>query len=305
MSAPFERTPPEDEGVHLSVEESSVSTVEPFGGQYTPLQFNIKESVHVQHYGKSSHILPGLMDDGTRVMIKKRPISEITSSRPEKEILSKLSAPFIVRVQCYMEDKEFSYMVLESVNSTLEERIQNVSQHTNTEETKAGLINLTVQVLEGLNFLHQKKYLHGDVTHRNVLVDGEGQPRWIDFTSSAEVTCGEGRKMEDEIRRAGELAYYILSGGENHTGHNTSRDVDDLQWDFIKWMTEEKKSLKEALDHPVFWKKNRKLRYLEALGNLKKEATKKLQHAFLGCPGSVLDIWRPPSTPPMTFFSIT
>lgn len=170
MSAPFERTPPEDEGVHLSVEESSVSTVEPFGGQYTPLQFNIKVSVHVQHYGKSSHILPGQMDDGTRVMIKKRPISEITSSRPEKEILSKLSAPFIVRVQCYMEDKEFSYMVLESVNSTLEERIQNVSQHTNTEETKAGLINLTVQVLEGLNFLHQKKYLHGDVTHRNVLV---------------------------------------------------------------------------------------------------------------------------------------
>ncbi|XP_053341990.1 serine/threonine-protein kinase/endoribonuclease IRE1-like [Clarias gariepinus] len=273
MSAPSETTPQDYNALSLSVEESGHPIVKPIIFEFDALQLQIfhkdKFDEHVLHHGKSSELLRGQMKDGTEVVIKKRPVSEISSSRSEAKILREIKHCGIVGYICFHEDDEFTYLVLDLVESTLEEHIEQInSLLTDEDEKKAKLKELTVKVLQALNFLHQEQYIHGDVKLRNVRVD-KVKPKLIDFTLSEKMTDRNVQKMKDEIHKAGVLAYYILSGGKNYSGLNTEFAVSDLEWDFIEGMTEKKQSLKKALDHPVFWKDYRKLKYLEGLSNLK------------------------------------
>ncbi|XP_026778217.3 probable serine/threonine-protein kinase 2 [Pangasianodon hypophthalmus] len=282
---------PKTEDPPLSVQESTSSRVKPVGAssnleddlEKTKLTSQFNKVLHlkiyykeesVDPYGKSLCILHGQMDDGTRVLIKRRSKSEITSSHSEVKILRDLKHPGIAGLKCCCEDEKFTYLVLDFVDSPLEEHIRQ-----NGKKTTAYLIKLTLKILEGLNFLHQQNYLHGDVKRENVLVDKEGQPKWFNFSSASPKEMDrDGSKMKDEIYRAGELAYFILSGGENYCGYNYDWNFSELLWDFIKWMTKKGKNLNEVLHHPISWKKYRKLKYLEALGNLNIEVTKKLRH---------------------------
>ncbi|MCI4394129.1 hypothetical protein PGIGA_G00165330 [Pangasianodon gigas] len=253
----------------LSVQESTSSSVKPVGA-----------SSNVDPYGKSSDILRGQKDDGTRVLINRRSKSEITSSHSEVKILMDLKHPGIAGLKWYHEDEKFTCLAPDFDGTPLEEHILQINSHqTNENEKKADLINLTLKILEGLNFLHQQNYLHGEVKRENVRVDKEGRPKWINFSSASPKGMDrDGSKMKDEIYRAGELAYFILSGEENYYGHNPDWNFSELLWDFIEWMTKKRKNLNEVLDHPISWKKYRKLKYLEALGNLNIEVTKKLRH---------------------------
>ncbi|XP_030194441.1 serine/threonine-protein kinase/endoribonuclease IRE1 isoform X35 [Gadus morhua] len=84
---------------------------------------------------------------------------------------------------------------------------------------------------------------------------------------------------------AGMLTYYILSGGHHPFGRGSRCEsnildgfysldhVQDLiTKDLVKWMISknpnERPTVQECLDHPFFWLKSKKIRYLGNIGNV-------------------------------------
>lgn len=113
-------------------------------------------------------------------------------------------------------------------------------------ENRTALLALAERIVSAYSHLHSQEVLHGDVHPRNVLVDGDGKVRIIDFglaihrsPSSISATNGRGGIdlfMEPEVAQArvagvatpavtaageqyslGALLYLLLTGGHTHT----------------------------------------------------------------------------------------
>ncbi|XP_062305538.1 uncharacterized protein LOC134009833 [Osmerus eperlanus] len=114
-------------------------------------------------------------------------------------------------------------------------------------------------------------------------------------TSSAGTKCWKARETLDDsnntaykkstdIQVAGMLIYYILSGGHHpfgegiycecniHEGKYNLKHVDDrVAKDLIEWMInkepKQRPTVEEALAHPFFWDKDKRVEYLKEVGN--------------------------------------
>ncbi|KAM9406673.1 uncharacterized protein ACWYII_027023 isoform 2-T2 [Salvelinus alpinus] len=99
---------------------------------------------------------------------------------------------------------------------------------------------------------------------------------------------GSGYKRSSDIQVAGMLVYYILSGGhhpfEDPLGDELEQNrniikgtytlehvADEVTKDLIEWMInevpDERPTVEETLNHPLFWKPQRRLDYLIKIGN--------------------------------------
>lgn len=91
-------------------------------------------------------------------------IRELQRFKREFEILKSLNFPYILEVYSYDHDNN-SY-VMELCDSTLYDYIRKNNQRLPFETRK----KLALQFLYGINYLHQKKILHRDISYRNILV---------------------------------------------------------------------------------------------------------------------------------------
>ncbi|XP_071189875.1 uncharacterized protein [Salvelinus alpinus] len=101
---------------------------------------------------------------------------------------------------------------------------------------------------------------------------------------------GSGYKRSSDIQVAGMLVYYILSGGhhpfEDPLGDELEQNrniikgtytlehvADEVTKDLIEWMInevpDERPTVEETLNHPLFWKPHRRVEYLRRIGNEK------------------------------------
>ncbi|XP_029615897.1 uncharacterized protein LOC115198243 isoform X1 [Salmo trutta] len=101
---------------------------------------------------------------------------------------------------------------------------------------------------------------------------------------------GSGYKRSSDIQVAGMLVYYILSGGhhpfEDPLGDELEQNrniikgtytlehvADEVTKDLIEWMInedpDERPTVEETLNHPLFWKPQRRVEYLRRIGNEK------------------------------------
>uniref|UniRef100_A0A8C7UUW7 Uncharacterized protein n=1 Tax=Oncorhynchus mykiss TaxID=8022 RepID=A0A8C7UUW7_ONCMY len=101
---------------------------------------------------------------------------------------------------------------------------------------------------------------------------------------------GSGYKRSSDIQVAGMLVYYILSGGhhpfEGPLGEELEQNrniikgtytlehvADEVAKDLIEWMINEnpdgRPTVEETLNHPLFWKPQRRVEYLRRIGNEK------------------------------------
>nr|XP_029507245.1 serine/threonine-protein kinase/endoribonuclease ire-1-like isoform X1 [Oncorhynchus nerka] len=99
---------------------------------------------------------------------------------------------------------------------------------------------------------------------------------------------GSGYKRSSDIQVAGMLVYYVLSGGhhpfEGPLGDELEQNrniikgtytlehvADEVAKDLIEWMINEdpagRPTVEETLNHPLFWKPQRKVEYLRIIGN--------------------------------------
>uniref|UniRef100_A0A3B1JVW2 Uncharacterized protein n=1 Tax=Astyanax mexicanus TaxID=7994 RepID=A0A3B1JVW2_ASTMX len=109
-------------------------------------------------------------------------------------------------------------------------------------------------------------------------------------------------KRSSDIQVAGMLVYYILSKGHHPFGEEVRIEVnildgkyslkhlkDDLAKDLVEWMIQEdmneRPKVEETLAHPFFWTDEKKLEYLNKLGNVTevqnyRNADEELLHAL-------------------------
>lgn len=109
----------------------------------------------------------------------------------EARLLSRFEHPNIVRVHTVFEENNTGYMVMayeqgRSLKAILTE------QSTLDEATLLGLL---MPILDGLEQVHQKQFIHRDIKPDNLYVREDGSPVLLDFGSARQSVPGESRTL--------------------------------------------------------------------------------------------------------------
>ncbi|MEG3971434.1 serine/threonine-protein kinase [Microcoleus sp. B13-B4] len=105
--------------------------------------------------------------------------------RQEVEVLKNLEHPAIPKADCYFQHpvsngKSLHCVVMEKIEGcTLKEWLQ---QHQPIDQKQA--IEWLEQIVNILNFVHQRKYLHRDVRANNIMIEKSGKLVLIDFAGA-------------------------------------------------------------------------------------------------------------------------
>ncbi|KAL1007665.1 hypothetical protein UPYG_G00089870 [Umbra pygmaea] len=223
--------------------------------------------------------------------------------------LPQLDSPWIVRYVDFAEDEHFGYLVLQLCEYTLDEYIQDHLPEDKAPVLKKivheVLCSLSVLHSHNTKILHRDikpQNVLIDVTGRARLADF-GISRQLKVgqttlhTSSAGTKCwkatetldedsGIGYKRSTDIQVAGMLIYYILSGGHHPFGRGIHCEMnifqgkytldhieDEIAKDLIESMInkepQNRPTVEETLAHPFFWREERKVEYLQKIGNEK------------------------------------
>ena len=275
--------------------------------------------------GSFGDIFAGINEmDGREVAVKciKKSRMPRPQDRREIETLTALAdCEQVVRYISFLEDKEYSYIVLELMEGNLEEYLHGSKM----DDTQATL--LCKDVVMGLEFLHGQNILHRDLKPANILykvrpktclkISDFGLSHNIDSASTTvygtvagtrcwiapEVLTSKPNSVDkDRFARAsdmfscGLLLHYILSGQKHPFSPTDYASKNALQvcneteanimkgtmegWDeslppeatdLVKRMLEsnenDRPNAEEALEHPLYWSKEKKVDFLKAVGN--------------------------------------
>jgi len=120
----------------------------------------------------------------------KKSINQIEKGRihVEKEIMTKCSSPFLVKLYWTFQTHDKLFFIQEYVNGG----------ELNTKLIKAGKLkeDLTkfyaAEILLSLKIMHENNYLHRDLNPRNILIDNKGHIKIIDFGLSKNMEKDNG-----------------------------------------------------------------------------------------------------------------
>ncbi|RLU02363.1 MAG: hypothetical protein D9N11_09620 [Ketobacter sp.] len=109
----------------------------------------------------------------------------------EARVLSRFEHPNIVRVFTVFEENNTGYMVMAYEHGRSLKAILN-EQNTLSEER---LMKLLLPILDGLQLVHGKQFIHRDIKPDNIYVREDGTPVLLDFGSARQAIEGESRTM--------------------------------------------------------------------------------------------------------------
>ena len=188
----------------------------------------------------------GVLEDGSEVAVKRMVVQACKdTAENEKGIFGLVHAeksPFIVSYRDFIKCSDFMYLILDLCEQTLDDYVRVCS----IEFLRKNGRGMIMEILCGLEFLHDRGILHRDLKPSNVLVDRAGRLRLSDFGISrvlnedettiytdskgtegwmaAEVIetinqSGKGRfKKKSDIQPAGMMAFFILTRGVHPFG---------------------------------------------------------------------------------------
>jgi serine/threonine protein kinase len=107
----------------------------------------------------------------------------------EAKILAKFRHPNIVRVTRYFLANDTAYFVMDFEDG---ECLQSKLQQNDEPLDEAVIIPLFTQILNGLNVVHQQKYLHRDIKPGNIFIRKDNSAMLIDFGSARHDMPGDG-----------------------------------------------------------------------------------------------------------------
>ncbi len=133
-----------------------------------------------------------------RVYAIKRLLPELAASprfrerfQAEAQAMMELSHPSIVKIEDFLIEDDTYFLVMEFVESrSLEEKI--------LEEKRIGLEEVhtyMIQLLDGLEFCHQKGFVHRDLKPSNLLLTKQGELKISDFGISRQEKRLDGKKL--------------------------------------------------------------------------------------------------------------
>jgi serine/threonine protein kinase len=129
--------------------------------------------------------------------------SLLTQFEQEVAILQELSHERIVRVVEVVSDGDLRFVVME-----------NCSGGCLVPPAKDELLRIFVQILEGVRHLHEHGVAHGDIKPENVMLDGDGNVKLIDFGMARRTIIATDREKGGTIMFA---APELLKSGSYHT----------------------------------------------------------------------------------------
>ena len=165
----------------------------------------------------------------------------------------------------------------------------------------------TLQLLEGIKFLHSQQIVHGDLRPKNVLFDFTGQLKITDFGLAQKVSYAddsftwqhggpdglggwfapevylrERKTIAVDMFSAGCMIYWVLANGKHPfnnnpfnvvRGHYDGRVLSSSPeaYDLVGWMMAQssidRPNIDEVLEHPYLWSYQKRMLYLSDVGN--------------------------------------
>jgi serine/threonine protein kinase len=200
----------------------------PIANTSAPIQTALPETLGryriVRELGCGTHGRVYLADDahlGRRVVIKTlAPRHDPARSAvhiPEIRTISELNHPNIIALYDAFEDHGMRCAVLEYVEGETLEDIQRTEGRIATQRATS----ISIQVLEGLAFAHERGIVHRDINPGNILIDASGSAHIMNFSMAAE------RPDDPEVMRNADVFSVGLSLYEMLTGHAAvaARDI--------------------------------------------------------------------------------
>lgn len=165
-----------------------------FGTTYLAHDKNLKKDVAIKEYLPREVAMRNHEDMTLKAMTEdKQDVYQwgLERFRAEAQILAQFQHRNIVRVMSVFDHNNTAYMIMEF------EQGQDLSKMLKTGCTfsEKELMDLTTPILDGLQFLHQRGFVHRDVKPANILLRADGSPVLIDFGSARQFVNEETRTL--------------------------------------------------------------------------------------------------------------
>ena len=133
----------------------------------------------------------------------------------ERILLSKMNYPFLVKLYCCFQDKEYLYFIMEFIQGG--ELFFHLHREIRFDDEKTRFY--IAELILALNFLHKNKIIYRDIKPENILLDIEGHIKLTDF--------GLSRLCSGEKEKAFTICgtpYYIAPEILEQKGYNNTVD---------------------------------------------------------------------------------
>lgn len=172
---------------------------------------------------------------------------------------------------------------------------KNLEEHLSASENEVNCKGVLKTLFEAVQELHMFGFGHQDLHPRNILIDAAGKVRLADFDKSKRLS--EGQKDDviiKDLKALSRLVLYVVTVGKVPFEENDRDDLDescpeDVQ-DYVE-IADLRKSLvspgegspvenllRDLIQHPFFWSKQTRYRFLRDVGNESDIKTRNTKH---------------------------
>ena len=133
----------------------------------------------------------------------------------ERILLSKINYPFLVKLYCCFQDKEYLYFILEFIQGG--ELFFHLHREIRFDDEKTSFY--IAELILALNFLHENKIIYRDIKPENILLDIDGNIKLTDFGLSRLCSC-----KDEKVFTICGTPYYIAPEILEKKGYNNTVD---------------------------------------------------------------------------------
>ena len=133
----------------------------------------------------------------------------------ERILLSKINYPFLVKLYCCFQDKEYLYFILEFIQGG--ELFFHLHREIRFDDEKTSFY--IAELILALNFLHENKIIYRDIKPENILLDIDGNIKLTDFGLSRLCSC-----EDEKVFTICGTPYYIAPEILEKKGYNNTVD---------------------------------------------------------------------------------
>lgn len=129
--------------------------------------------------GSSGAVFYALRDNkayAIKIIVGERNVRTQVEFRSEAEAQQAMDHPNIVKIYDYGEIENFPFIIMDYVERGT---LFNVLSEYKFDQTSVA--NLSIMICEGLQYAHEKHYVHRDMKPDNIMISGDWTPKIMDF----------------------------------------------------------------------------------------------------------------------------